>query len=86
MPAGGAVAVSAGGGSAAPAAAAAPAAGEYGWRVIVTGQLCFFSVKILTIESKFQGFSTLAVHYVTKYKLNTDFSFGQSEVFALYPP
>lgn len=39
MPAGGAVAVSAGGGSAAPAAAAAPAAGEYEWRGVATGQL-----------------------------------------------
>uniref|UniRef100_U3K7C4 Large ribosomal subunit protein P2 n=1 Tax=Ficedula albicollis TaxID=59894 RepID=U3K7C4_FICAL len=38
MPAGGAVAVSAGGGSAAPAAAAAPAAGEYEWRGVATGQ------------------------------------------------
>lgn len=45
MPAGGPVAVSAGGGSAAPAAAAAPAAGKYGWRGIVTGQLCFSLLK-----------------------------------------
>lgn len=45
MPVGGAVAVSAGGGSAAPAAAAAPAAGEYGQRGVVTGQLCFALLK-----------------------------------------
>ena len=45
MPAGGAVAVSAGGGSAAPAAAAAPAAGEYEWRGVVTGQLRFSLLK-----------------------------------------
>ncbi|XP_033371071.1 60S acidic ribosomal protein P2 isoform X1 [Parus major] len=45
MPAGGAVAVSAGGGSAAPAATAAPAAGECEPRGVATGQLLLFLLR-----------------------------------------